>query len=594
MKKNLLFTAFILTANFIFAQQARIYVDNTATSTTPDGSTWLTAYTNLQDAFDEITSLGADTVEVWVRATSNLYIPTLDPFTFTSYYTIPATNKNIFVYGGFAGTETSLNQRPKNSLTILSGDGGVQGDYMDNSPSLISILDPTPLNNTKVIIDGFIFQDANYYGSGTVRGAIYNLRDFVTVNNCIFKNNRTIDRGAAISTNRAIVINNSIFENNTANLYGGAIDMNLSFQANCFILNSKFFNNVSLDGIGGAIKADYITNLYLVNSLFVNNTAQDGSAVQVYQSNISAINCTFVKSNGSVFSGASNNAHYIVNSIIYKSSSTNMYSGIGQLFIGNSLYDNGMMTGFTSSGTNYIADPLFKYYNDTLLEQSVFELQSCSPGINEGNNANINYFINLGAINGDIQGKERLNDSIVDIGAYEYFKDTLIANNDSLQLQASSIYWLQQSITTDTILIDSVHLYNCNSNQIVTSVPLAGFNGSFVPTVSGNYAIIFTYKSGCSDTTECKSITITPNTMGEEEISISSIFHVYPNPAQDYIIIEGLTTNSNYQIYDLTGKLVLSGVVKNHIETINVSTLINGVYFLKIDGDKIRKVIVNK
>ena len=594
MKKNILSFITFLSVSVIYAQTTRIYVDNTVTDPSPDGSTWQTAYTNLQHAFDDIPVLGADTIEIWVRATSNYYIPAPIPDPQNGRFTIPGSNKNIFVYGGFTGSETLLNQRPQSSLAVLSGDGGIAGNNSDNSRCLIRVEDPTPMNTSKVIIDGFIFQDINYDGTGSTRSALYNLRDFVTVDNCVFKNNRTTDRGAAISSNRPIVIKNSTFENNTADLYGGAIDINLSFPADCYILNCKFFNNVALTGIGGAIKADYVTNLYLVNSLFVNNTAVSGSAAQAFNSNISAINCTFVKGNGSVFEGASNSTHYMVNSIIYKSSSTNIYSGIGQLNLSNSLYDNAMMTGFNSSGTNYIGDPLFKFYNDTLLDESVFELQSCSPGINSGNNTNINYFINLGAINSDIQGKERLRDGNVDIGAYEYFKDTLLVNNDSLRLQASSIYWLQQSGINDSILIDSVYLYNCTTNQTVMSMPLSTFNGSVSPTVTGNYAFIFTYKGGCSDTTECKSITITPNTNGQNEIILSNTIRVYPNPAQNQLTIAGIVKETNYQIFDITGKILLSGKIKSLNEIIDVSTLNSGIYFLEIDNQSTSKIIITK
>lgn len=593
LKKQFMVALIILSAAILKAQPTRIYVDNTATNPSPDGSTWLTAYTNLQDAFDDISVLVADTIEIWVRATSNYYIPAPNPDPQSGRFTIPAVNKNIFVYGGFTGTETSLNQRPHNSLTILSGDGGTSGNNSDNSRCLIRVEDPTPMNNTKVIIDGFVFQDVNYDGGGATRSALYIIRDFVTINNCVFKNNRTTDRGAAISSNRPIVIKNSTFENNIADLYGGAIDIILSFAADCYILNCKFFNNEALAGFGGAIKADYVTNLYLVNSLFVNNTASSGSAAQAFISNISAINCTFVKGNGSVFSGASNNTHYMINSIIYKPSNTSIHTGSGQLNLSNSLYDNPMMTGFNSSGTNYIGNPLFKFYNDTLLEQSVFELQSCSPAINAGNNVNINYFINLGAISGDIQGNPRLRDSIVDIGAYEYFKDTLLANNDSLRLQASSIYWLQQSGINDSILIDSVYLYNCTTNQTVMGMPLNAFNGSISPTVTGNYAIIYTYKGGCSDTTECKAITITPNTTGEEEIVSFNNIRIYPNPARELIYIRGINESLNYQIFDITGKLVINGKLNNDSEYINVSTLNNGVYFIKVKNT-INKIIINK
>jgi predicted outer membrane repeat protein len=578
MKRSILLFITFVTVSVIYAQSTRIYVDNTVTDPSPDGTTWQTAYTNLQHAFNAISGLGADTIEIWVRATSNYYIPAPNPDPQSGHFLIPGVNKNIFVYGGFTGTETSLNQRPQNSLTILSGDAGVFGNNSDNTRCLIRVDEPS-LNTSDVIIDGFVFQDINYDGTGTNRSALFNLRNFVTVNNCVFKNNRTANRGAAIFSNKAIVIKNSTFENNTATSYGGAIDLNLTFAASCYILGCKFFNNVSLSNIGGAIKADYVSNLYLVNSLFVNNTATSGSAAQAYNSSISTINCTFVKGNGSVFAGASNNTHYIVNSIIYKSSSTNIYSGIGQLYLSNSLYDDSLMTGFNSSGTNYVGDPLFKFYNDTLLDECVFELQSCSPAINSGNNVNINYFINLGAINSDIQGKERIRDSIVDIGAYEYFKDTLLVNNDSLRLQASSIYWLQQSGINDSILIDSVYLYNCTTNQTVMSMPLSTFNGSISPTVTGNYAFIFTYKGGCSDTTECKSITITPNTNGQNEIMLSNTILVYPNPNKGTFTIQS-TKGGVFELIDVTGKVIHTYTLTNTQQTVN-ENIPAGMYFVR-------------
>jgi hypothetical protein len=592
MKRSVLSFITFITVSVIYAQPARIYVDNTVTDPSPDGSTWQTAYTNLQDAFDDIPVLGADTIEIWVRATSNYYIPAPNPDPQSGRFLIPGVNKNIFVYGGFTGTETSLNQRPQNSLTILSGDAGVFGNNSDNSRCLIRVEDPTTMNTRNVIIDGFVFQDINYDGTGTTCSALFNLRDFVTVNNCVFKNNRTTYRGAAIFSNRAIVIENSTFENNTADLYGGAIDINLIFPAECYILGCKFFNNVALSGIGGAIKADYVSNLYLVNSLFVNNTAASGSAAQAFNSSISTINCTFVKGNGSVFAGASNNTHYLVNSIIYKSSSTNIYSGgIGQLYLSNSLYDDSLMTGFNSSGTNYVGDPLFKFYNDTLLDEYVFELQSCSPAINSGNNININAFINLGAINSDIQGKERLRDSIVDIGAYEYFKDTLLVNNDSLRLQASSIYWLQQSGINDSILIDSVYLYNCTTNQTVMSMPLSTFNGSVSPAVTGNYAFIFTYKGGCSDTTECKSITITPNPNGLNEIILSNTILVYPNPNKGSFTIKS-TKGGVFELMDVAGRILKTYTITNTQQTVNENIPV-GMYFLREkESGTIQKLIV--
>jgi hypothetical protein len=67
---------------------------------------------------------------------------------------------------------------------------------------------------------------------------------------------------------------------------------------------------------------------------------------------------------------------------------------------------------------------------------------------------------------------------------------------------------------------------------------------------------------------------------------------IYPNPAQNYITIEGFTSNTNYQIINVTGKVVLSGNLYDKINQISIQELLNGVYFLKIEGYKTHKLIV--
>ena len=52
---------------------------------------------------------------------------------------------------------------------------------------------------------------------------------------------------------------------------------------------------------------------------------------------------------------------------------------------------------------------------------------------------------------------------------------------------------------------------------------------------------------------------------------------VYPNPVNNFLYIENIK-DSNYEIYDITGKRVLNGINNQ----INVSSLENGVYFLKV------------
>ncbi|MDB4126785.1 T9SS type A sorting domain-containing protein, partial [Flavobacteriales bacterium] len=59
----------------------------------------------------------------------------------------------------------------------------------------------------------------------------------------------------------------------------------------------------------------------------------------------------------------------------------------------------------------------------------------------------------------------------------------------------------------------------------------------------------------------------------------TSEFNIYPNPAKDFLIIDGIYNSVN--IYDVFGKLVLTSKSQ---KTIDVSTLNNGVYFVNINS----------
>ena len=65
---------------------------------------------------------------------------------------------------------------------------------------------------------------------------------------------------------------------------------------------------------------------------------------------------------------------------------------------------------------------------------------------------------------------------------------------------------------------------------------------------------------------------------------------VYPNPANGQLKIKNyeLRENTEYQIYSIVGQIVQQGKLYNNI--INVETLANGLYFLKVDGKMVKFV----
>ncbi|MCR4964796.1 MAG: T9SS type A sorting domain-containing protein [Bacteroidales bacterium] len=75
---------------------------------------------------------------------------------------------------------------------------------------------------------------------------------------------------------------------------------------------------------------------------------------------------------------------------------------------------------------------------------------------------------------------------------------------------------------------------------------------------------------------------------------IDDVIDIYPNPTTDMLNITGMTDQFSYQLYDLTGRLLLSGNGDTRT-TVNVSALPTGVYLLHLQSnDQVvtRKVVV--
>ena len=78
-------------------------------------------------------------------------------------------------------------------------------------------------------------------------------------------------------------------------------------------------------------------------------------------------------------------------------------------------------------------------------------------------------------------------------------------------------------------------------------------------------------------------------------VSLSSSLEVYPNPTQDSFLIKSSLEIDHISILDFTGKVVLEQ--KGRIEnSVDVSSLSRGVYFIRIASDKnsvLKKIILN-
>lgn len=117
------------------------------------------------------------------------------------------------------------------------------------------------------------------------------------------------------------------------------------------------------------------------------------------------------------------------------------------------------------------------------------------------------------------------------------------------------------------------------SSQTVT------INFSTAGLISDNCEFVaFVQYDGNKDVTKAAVIDLS-TVIGIEETNATS-WSVYPNPANDQITIAGME-KAQYEIVNINGQVVMSGMIENGFETINTSNLNQGSYFARIIGSEV-------
>jgi len=371
----LLFCTQALPAKTIFVKKDASGLNN--------GTSWANAFTNLHDGLSS--AQAGD--QIWVAKAT--YHPTSN-----SDRTIHFELKSgVKLYGGFAGTESSLTQRDWSAhRSIIDGDIGLMGDSTDNSYNLLYMESP----DETTVLDGFTFQ--NGVGNfdfficvpGTCGGAIFidgkNGTAYPLIANCNFIHNSAVFAGGAV------------FASSTP---GGSVAPRL--------LNCLFERNLCGDGGGGAY---YRTGGCgteqlgdLVNCSFIENEASgNGGAVflgdAARSDTMEIINCLFEKNfskgfGGGIFTGGTPNGAFIrlagTDFIKNKSkvgSGFSLYSSspIGQIsfdscvFEGNIFYIPSPFTSNFAAGLQMYS----AYYNPADTLKRVIEMRNCRIGYHEG------------------------------------------------------------------------------------------------------------------------------------------------------------------------------------------------------------------
>ncbi len=360
-----------------------------------NGKSWTDAYNSLQDALAEAQWAGGGITELWVAA--GTYKPdrganrTLGDRA-ASFNLVSV----VAVYGGFAGNETSLDQRdPTANVTVLSGDVGTEGNNGDNSYHVLvgSGTDAT------AILDGFTVTGGNANGAAVPfnqGGGMYVNGGSPTLNHCVFIANAATQNGAGLYLD----------------------------TSSPRITNTQFLNNTGLN-IGGAIYNRYNGALTLINCLLAGNTAKQGAAVSnAAGSGATLINCTVSQNTATTTYGGIQNAASgkltATNCVFWENRDSTGTGQSAQIYGGtlavsySCVQDADPNDATIIAGTGNIDD-------DPLLATGIYTLASGSPCIDAGDNAAV-----PGDILVDLLGEQRIADgngdgsAVVDMGVYEY------------------------------------------------------------------------------------------------------------------------------------------------------------------------------
>lgn len=420
------------------AQSKTYYVSPTAKGT-GDGSSWQST-TTLSDAL-EAAQAGE---QIWVQGFEQITDP-------NQLYVAPAegfsVNSGVQLYGGFAGTETNINDRETlgkpyqmKYRSVLSGDLKNDDEVdntnlifpantlrSDNVTHVLSVnMDPASGSNNNAyptVINGFTITGGQADGTGEKGGGIYiygnntgggNFR----IERCFLFNNYATQGGAvyvdaAVKNvnngesliNQCVVYNNAASERSAVVNEGGGIYL----AGEATVVNSSIFNNKN-----GGLRIS--SGSKVVNSTIARNT---GAGVDMTPNN--------ANNDGSVF-----------NSIIWGNT---FLSVENQPVFKNSAFHEVTVTdagaGTDADGNVYVAKenresasgPMFdapsiktSYDRDFNWRQTAYPLWSWnvlegSVMIDKGNGI---YYDTQTYGNEDMAGKPRISGTSIGIGAYEY------------------------------------------------------------------------------------------------------------------------------------------------------------------------------
>lgn len=394
-----------------------------------DGSSWLNAFTQIQQGIDAAMAYNMAANKqavVWVSAGEYQLEKTIE------------LKEGVSLFGGFKGTENNLGERQTKS-------GGKVWEFLN--PTIVkagegkNIRIMSSLNNNfkaAMYINGFTITGGYATGSSDndKSGGGIHLMNNMFVQCCIITGNEADGNGGGISLRGGGIsgVESSLIENNSTKTNGGGVAL-YAESTKAYIKNSEIRDN-SADGNGGGIfnfqgivetcivstnKADQGGGIYfrqyggssVVNSLITENQAKTkGGAICCYtDKNANIYNCTVV-ANMVEETGSDAAVGYLtppVNIAIVNS----IFWGNKKGTVSDALAENSKMTYSAAEGSVAPAGE----GNIAITDSAAFfgkdwYLAETSPGKDAGKD--------IASLPGlDLAGAMRVQNGTIDMGAYE-------------------------------------------------------------------------------------------------------------------------------------------------------------------------------
>ncbi len=282
-----------------------MYVDQDATGAN-NGSSWTDAFNRLEDALFAATQSETITQQLWVA--EGTYVPGTDR---SSTFQLV---DGVAVYGGFAGFETSLDQRdPVANVTILSGDlaDNDGSNFANNDENAYHVVTGSGVG-PGAVLDGFTITGGNANGTDADEsgGGLYASAGSPTLRNNLFTANRAFYGGGglyAANGSAPLVVRCAFTMNNASgsisgNAGGGGIYC--EYDSSATIVNCRVLQNTGIC-CGGGIFCRVNSSATIVNCDIAGNIAQYGAGLCfAISSNVLVADCTVRNNAASIVGGA--------------------------------------------------------------------------------------------------------------------------------------------------------------------------------------------------------------------------------------------------------------------------------------------------